>query len=170
MRSSPTPASSMYRRRMSWLSIYNNGSPKVPLSQRSHKISRRRATTSFILIPFRQKWPGHAYIQTNQNVISVSHTKTDPPTLPNLASLMSTSPIPSTSPIHNSPSNANVNPTTALITLIQQTLQENATMMSHMHARPSPLPPPQPLTALVPDNLELKLSVPEHIVPKILEL
>ena len=47
------------------LSPYNTGSPQGPFSQRSQKIARRRATPSFILLPFRHKRRGHFYIQTN---------------------------------------------------------------------------------------------------------
>ena len=64
-RSSPTPASSMRRCQTSRLSPYNTGSPQGPLSRRSQKISRRRATLSFILLPFRHNRRGNFYIQTN---------------------------------------------------------------------------------------------------------
>ena len=58
------------------------------------------------------------------NTISARHTDTAPPTFPYLASSMSTSPTPETPPSHNSPSNENVDPTTALIALMQKTLQQ----------------------------------------------
>ena len=76
--------------------------------------------------------------QPVSNTIYSRNTKTSPPTLPSLASSMSTSPTPATPPSHNSPSNPNVDPTTALITFMQQTLQKNSTIMSHIHAQPSP--------------------------------
>ena len=86
-------------------------------------------------------YPNHSIA----NTFSVQRTDTDPPTFPSLALYMSTSPTPVTPPIHNSPSNPTANPTTALISLMQQTLQQNATIMAHMHSRiypPSALHPP----------------------------
>ena len=59
---------------------------------------------------------------------------------------MSTSPTPATPPSHNSPSNAPVDLMTALIAIMHQTLQQNATIMVHMQIRPSPPSAPQPPT------------------------
>ena len=85
--------------------------------------------------------------QPISNTISVRHTEKAPSTFPSLALLISTSPTLVTTPSYNSFSNPTVNPTTALIALMQQILQRNATMMAHMHARPSPPLSPQPPTS-----------------------
>ena len=85
--------------------------------------------------------------QPVSNMILVQHTETDPPTFHYLASSMSTSPTLATPPRHNFLSNPNFNPTTALVVLMQQTIQQNATMMAHMHERPSPPSAPQPPTS-----------------------
>ena len=60
---------------------------------------------------------------------------------------MSTSMAPMTPPIHNSVSNQKVDPTTALIALIYQSLQQNATIMVQLNYRPSPQPSQQPSTS-----------------------
>ena len=62
----------------------------------------------------------------------------DPLPLPCRSFLMSTSPTPETPPSHNSLSNAPVKPTTALIAMIQQTLQQNGTLIVHLQNQPSP--------------------------------
>ena len=72
------------------------------------------------------------------NMIFARLTATDPLPIPLSSSLMSTSPTPETPPSHNSPSNAPVNPTAALIALMHQTLQQNATLMAHLQTSPSP--------------------------------
>ena len=76
------------------------------------------------------------------NTISVRLNDTTPPTFLSLTSLMSTSPTPETPPTHSSPSNQTVDPTTALITLMHQSLQQNAAMMVQIH---SCKPPPTSL-------------------------
>ena len=63
------------------------------------------------------------------NTISVRLNETNPPTFLSQASSMSTSPAPTTPLAHNSPSNQTVDPTTALIALMQQSLQKNVTMI-----------------------------------------
>ena len=69
------------------------------------------------------------------------------PTFPSQASLMSTSPAPTTTPAHGSPSNQTADPKTALIALMQKSIQQNATMIAQLNSRPSPHPPqPQPLS------------------------
>ena len=73
------------------------------------------------------------------NTIYVRRTKTTHPNFPSLASSMSTSPTPAAPPKHSSLSNPMIEPTTALIALIQQFLQQNAAMMEQIHSHP-PLP------------------------------
>ena len=59
---------------------------------------------------------------------------------PSLASSMSTSPAPTTPPTQNSLSNQEVDPTTALIDLMHQSLYQNATMIAQLNSFPSPQP------------------------------
>ena len=66
------------------------------------------------------------------------------PTFPSLSSSMSTSPAPTTPPTHNSPSNQIVDPTTALIALMHQSLHQNATMIAQLNYCPSLQPAQQP--------------------------
>ena len=54
---------------------------------------------------------------------------------------MSTSPTPTTPPAHGSPENKTVDPTLAMIALMQQSLQKNATMIAQLNYCPSPHPP-----------------------------
>ena len=84
--------------------------------------------------------------QAISNTISVRLHETNPPTFPSLASSISTSTAPTTTPTHNSPSNQTVEPTTALVALMHQSLQQNFTMMVQLNSRPSPQPsqPPSP--------------------------
>ena len=113
--------------------------------------------TRSILLKFTQDWQEAGYnvlyftpflnestwtsLYTNQpvsNTISARLAETSPPTFPSLALSMSTSPTMGTSPSHNSPSNMPVDPTTALIELMQQMLQKNDTIMVHMQTQTSP--------------------------------
>ena len=81
------------------------------------------------------------------NTISVRINETNPPTFPSQASLMSTYLAPTTPPAHTSPPNQTVYPTTALIALMQKSLQQNATMTTQLNSCPSPHPTqPQPLS------------------------
>ena len=81
------------------------------------------------------------------NTISSKLTETAPLPIPFLYHSMSTSPTPATPPTHNSPSNAPGDPTTALTTLMHQTLQQNAMTMTQLQTRPStPLVKPTPIT------------------------
>ena len=72
----------------------------------------------------------------------------DPLPIPSRSSLMSISPAPEIPPSHNSPSNTLVDPTTALISLMYQTLQQNVTLMAHLQNHPST--PPVQLTSISP--------------------
>ena len=78
------------------------------------------------------------------NTISVRLHETNPPTFTSIASSVSTSPAPTTPPTHNSPSNQTVNPTTALIALMHQSLQKNSTMIAQLNYCPYPKPDQQP--------------------------
>ena len=93
------------------------------------------------LTPFLTKaaWTRLYPIQPVSNTISARLTETDTPNFPSLASSVPTMPTPETPTSHNSSSNAHVDPTTALIALMHQTLQQNATRMSHMQTRTYPL-------------------------------
>ena len=82
--------------------------------------------------------------QPVSNTISVQGNKTDPPTFPSLARSMSTSPTPATPPRHNSLSKPNVDPTTTLIPLMQQTLHQNSIIMAHTNTQLSLMLSPQP--------------------------
>ena len=55
----------MRRSKMSWISIFNIGSPQGSSSWLIHKTGRSRAVTSFILLSFLQKRRVHTSIQTN---------------------------------------------------------------------------------------------------------
>ena len=81
--------------------------------------------------------------QAISNTISVRLIKKNPQTFSSLAALMSTSPVPKTAPEHSSPSNQTVDPTTALIALMHQSLQQNATMIVQLNYLPSPQPAQQ---------------------------
>ena len=59
---------------------------------------------------------------------------------------MSTSPTPVTPPTYSSLSNPSTTPTTALVALMQQSLQQNSAMMTQFHSRPPPTSSPQPLS------------------------
>ena len=61
--------------------------------------------------------------------------------LPSQAFSMSTSQAPTTPPAHSSLSNQTVDPTTALISLMQQSLQQNATIIMQLNSCQSPHPP-----------------------------
>ena len=74
------------------------------------------------------------------NTISVQINETNPQTIPSQASLMSTSLDPTTPPAHCSPSNM-VDPTVALIAIMQQSLQQNATMLAQLDSCSSPRQP-----------------------------
>ena len=74
------------------------------------------------------------------NTISVQLNETNLRTFLSLASSMSISPTPATPPTHSSLSNQTVEPTTALIALMNQYLQQNAAIMAQLHSRPSPPP------------------------------
>ena len=78
--------------------------------------------------------------QAITNTISVQINETNPQTIPSQASLMSTSSAPTTPPTHGSPSNT-VDLTVALITLMQQSLQQNATMLAQLDSCSSPHQP-----------------------------
>ena len=79
------------------------------------------------------------------NTISVRLNETTPPFFPSLASSMSTSPTPATPPTYSYPSNKKVDPTTALIALMNQSLQQNAAIMAQIHSSPPLLSALQPL-------------------------
>ena len=57
---------------------------------------------------------------------------------------MSTLPTPTIPPTHSSPSNQTVDPTTALIALMHQSLQKNVAMMAQLNSCPFPPPAQQP--------------------------
>ena len=76
--------------------------------------------------------------QAISNTISVRLNETTPPTFPSLASSMSTSPTTRTPPTHSSPSNQTVEPTTALIALMHQSLHHNSAMMAQLTSCLSP--------------------------------
>ena len=78
------------------------------------------------------------------NKISVQINDTTTPTFPSLASSMPKSLTPATPPTHSSLSNQTVDTTTALIALMQHSLQQNAAMMAQINSRPPPPPAPQP--------------------------
>ena len=82
--------------------------------------------------------------QAISNTISIQINETNPPTFPSLASSMSTFPTPATPPTHISPSNQTVDPTTALVVLMHQSLYQNSAIMVQLHSRPSPSPAQQP--------------------------
>ena len=85
--------------------------------------------------------------QAISNTISVRINETNTQTIPSQASSLSTSPAPTTPPAYDYPSNQTVDPTLALISLMQQSLQENATMITQLNYRLSPHPPqPQSLS------------------------
>ena len=94
----------------------------------------------FYFTPFSTKaaWTRLYTNQPASNTISTRLTEMSPPTFPSLDLSMSTSPTPTTPPSHNSPSKAPVDPTTAFIPMMHQTLQKNATMMVHMQTQNSP--------------------------------
>ena len=135
----------------------NNGIIHVFSSDVPNITTQFWITTSSILSTFTQDWQGAGYNvlyftpfstkgvwtrlypdQPITNMIFARLTATDPLPIPLSSSPMSTSPTPETSPSHNSPSNAPVNPTAALIALMHQTLQQNATLMAHLQTSPSP--------------------------------
>ena len=72
--------------------------------------------------------------QTITNMISARLTETSPSTIPSL-SLMSTLPSPLTSPTNTLRLNSPANPTTALLALMHQMLQQNATTMTHFQEK-----------------------------------
>ena len=74
------------------------------------------------------------------NTISVQLNKTNHPTVSSQDSSMSTSPVLTTPPAHGYPSNKTVDPTAALIALMQRLLQQNAMMITQLNFRPSPHP------------------------------
>ena len=74
------------------------------------------------------------------NTISVKINDTNPQTILSRVSLMSTSSAPTTPPEHSYPSNT-VDPTVSLIALLQQYLQQNATMLDRLNYRLSPHQP-----------------------------
>ena len=78
------------------------------------------------------------------NTISVRLNETTPPTFLSLALSMSTSPTPATPPTQSYPSNQTVDPTTTLIALMHQSLQQNSVMMAKIHSRTSPSSALQP--------------------------
>ena len=78
--------------------------------------------------------------QAITNTISVQTNKTNTQTVTSQASLMSTSLAPITSTAHGSPPNI-VDPTVQLIALMQQLLQQNATMLAQINSRSSPHQP-----------------------------
>ena len=85
--------------------------------------------------------------QTILNTISVRLNETNPQTIPSQASSMSTSPAPTTPPGHGFLTNQTVDPTLVLIYLMQQSLQQNATMIAQLNSCPYPHPPqPQSLS------------------------
>ena len=113
-------------------------------------------TTRSILPPFTQYWQEVGYnilyftpfsteavwirpypYKPVNNTIYSRPTNTAPSSIPTLSSPMSTSSTPSTPPKQNYWSNAPANPTTGLIALMHQTIQQNATMISHHQTRPS---------------------------------
>ena len=80
----------------------------------------------------------------NNNTIYVQLNKKNPTTFLSLASSISTSLTSETPPTHSSLSNQTVDPTTALIALMHQPLQQNYAMMAQLHSRPSTPPAQQP--------------------------
>ena len=78
--------------------------------------------------------------QAITNTISVQINETNPQTVTSQASSMSTSLAPTTPPAHGSPPNT-VDPTVQLIALMQQSLQQNTTMLSQLNSRLSPNQP-----------------------------
>ena len=81
------------------------------------------------------------------NTISVRLNETNPQKIPSQASLMSTYTALTTPPAHGSLSNQTVDPTLALIDMMQKSPQKNATMIAQLNSRPSPHPPqPQSLS------------------------
>ena len=117
-RSNSTTESSMRFRRATQLSPFNTGLPQDQSSRRSHKTAKNPDTMSFPSPRFPQNRCEHAFTPNRQCLIqSLSdYARQTPPTLPSQASLMSTSLAPTTPPVHSSPSNQTVNPTTALVT------------------------------------------------------
>ena len=96
--------------------------------------------------PFSLEW-GWTRLYPEQaisNTISVRLQETNLPTFPSLSSSMSTSLAPTTPPTHNLPSNQTVEPTTALIALMNQSIQLNTTMIAQLNSCPSSQPDQQP--------------------------
>ena len=79
--------------------------------------------------------------QIFSNTISVHINKTNPQKTPSQTLSMSKSSAPTKPPAHGSPSNNTVDPTLALIALIQKLLQQNATTITQINSRSSPHPP-----------------------------
>ena len=101
---------------------------------------------SFTLFSSEAAWTRLHPEQAILNTISVRLNETNPQTIPSQASLMSTSSAPTPPPAHGSLSNQTVDPTLALIAMIQQSFQKNATMIAQLNSCPSPHPPkPQSL-------------------------
>ena len=78
------------------------------------------------------------------NTISIRHTKTATTTLTSLALSMPTFLTPATPPSYNYLSKSTVDPTMALIALMQQKIHQNSAIMAHMHSHPSLPSTPQP--------------------------
>ena len=96
---------------------------------------------SFTPLSSEVAWPHLPPYQAISNTISVRINKTNPQTIPSQASLMSTYLAPTTPPAHGSLSNQTVEPTLALIALMQQSIQENATIIAQLNSRLSPHQP-----------------------------
>ena len=82
-------------------------------------------------------------LHTNQaisNTISIQINETNPQKIPSQASSISTSSAPTTPPAHSSTSNNTVDPTLALIALMQQSLQQNVTIIAQLNSCSSPYP------------------------------
>ena len=96
---------------------------------------------SFTLFYSEAAWTCLHTEQAVLNTISVRLREKNTQALLSQASLISTSPAPTTSPAHSSPWNKTVDPTTALIALMQQSLQKNATMIAQLNSRQTPHSP-----------------------------
>ena len=79
--------------------------------------------------------------QSISNTISFQINNTNPQPIPSQASLMSTSSAPTTPPPHVSLSNNTVDPTLSLIALMQQSLQQNVTMIAQLNYHSYTHPP-----------------------------
>ena len=79
--------------------------------------------------------------QAISNTISVQINETNPQITPSQSSLLSISSAPTTPPAHGSPSNQTVDPTLALVAMMQQSLQQNATMIVQLNSHSFPYPP-----------------------------